>query len=292
MRIGRHMSISGSLEKAAIQGAEIGANTIQIFSASPRMWRATMPAESEIKLFQRARQRHDITPLVIHDSYLINLAAANAEVLQKSIVAFRGELERAIAIGADYLVAHPGNHKGYTLEQGLATFVGSLAEAAAGLPSDQVTILIENTAGAGSSLGGRFEELAVLREYAIRQTDIRIGFCIDTCHCLASGYNVATPEGLEETVATAARLLGLDNIQVIHANDSEGGLSSHIDRHANIGHGNIGEDGFRGILNHPGLREKAFILETPVDNEGDDRREIENIKGLCRTSRTIIRKSK
>ncbi len=278
MRLGIHTSIAGSLERSALKAAELGANTFQIFSSSPRQWRASIPSTPSIALFEKARQRHDLTPLVIHDNYLINLASAHEKTRALSIQAFRGELERAIAIGAEYLVAHPGNYKGQTVEQGILNFLEGVSAAAHGLRYGKLMLLIENTVGAGSQLGGRFEELHVMREYAPKMTELPVGFCLDTCHLLASGYDVSTAAGLKKTVAEADALLGLENVRVIHANDSKGALGSHIDRHQNIGEGYIGVDGFRRILTHPGLRNKAFILETPVDQPGDDRKNLDTLK--------------
>jgi deoxyribonuclease IV len=201
-------------------------------------------------------------------------------VRAKSVEAFRGEIQRALAIRAEYLVAHPGNYKGLTLEQGILRFLEGVAEAAKGLNTKGLMLLIENTVGAGAQIGGRLEELHVMRDYGTKMTDLALGFCLDTCHLLASGYNVATQDGLIKTIAEAERLLGLENVPVIHANDSKGQLGSHIDRHANIGEGYIGLEGFRRILAHPKLRNKAFILETPVDKDGDDRRDVETLKNL------------
>jgi deoxyribonuclease IV len=291
VRIGIHTSIAGSLERSALKAAELGANTFQIFSSSPRQWKASVPTPSAIALFQRARVKHDLTPLVIHDNYLINLASVHGGVRAQSVQAFRGELERAIAIGADYLVAHPGNYKGQTLEQGILNVLENVSAAAQGLDFGKLMLLLENTAGAGAQLGSRFEELHVLREYAAKMTDLPIGFCLDTCHLLAAGFDVSSAAGLRHTVAEADRLLGLDNIRVIHANDSKAPLGSHVDRHQNIGEGYIGLDGFRRILTHPGLRNKAFILETPVEKDGDDKRDLDTLKLLWRKRSTTTNKS-
>ena len=178
-------------------------------------------------------------------------------------------------------MAHPGNCRGHTPEEGIVATVKSLAEASRGLPTKGLTLLLENMAGAGAALGSRFEELASMREHAERFTDLRIGFCIDTCHCLAAGFNVAGAEGLRSTVAALDRILGLDNIPVIHTNDSKMPLGSRVDRHENIGRGHIGEEGFRRILTHPKLRNKAFILETPHDEPGEDVRNLELLKRLA-----------
>lgn len=255
------------------------------------MWRAVPPSPVQVDLLKKAREKYDLHPLVIHDNYLINLASSDEPLRQKSVAAFRGELERAVAIGAEYLVTHPGNHKGYSIEAGLEAIVRSLTEAAAGLDTGSLTVLLENTAGSANQVGSRFAELAVLRKFTMQASALKVGFCIDTCHCLAAGYNLASEDGLRDTIQELDTLLGLDNIPVFHANDSKGTLGSHLDRHANIGEGYIGEEGFRRILTHPKLHSKAFILETPVDREGDDLRNVESLKRLCRKSSTTINKS-
>jgi deoxyribonuclease-4 len=279
------------LEKAALKAAELGANTFQIFSASPRMWRASQLSPAEIRLFRQARRRFDLKPLAIHVNYLVNLASLDPVIRGKSIAAFRGELERARAIGAEYLVVHPGNYRGQTLEKGIAAFELGLKEAAEGLPPRQVTVLLENTAGGGTQIGCRFDELRAIRDLAAQVTDVPIGYCLDTCHLLAAGYNVATEAGLRQTVREAERRLGLENVKVIHANDSKTPLGSHVDRHENIGEGHIGKAGFRRILAHRKLRLKPFILETPRENDGDDRRNLENLKKLCPKSSTTTTRS-
>jgi len=285
LRIGIHTSIAGSLEKAALKAAELGANTFQIFSASPRMWRASMPARHEIDALRRARERLDLYPLAIHVNYLINLASLDPVIREKSIDGFRGELECAAAIGAEYLVTHPGSYKGQPMEQAIAAFALGVAEAASGCAPSGVTVLLENTAGSGFHIGCRLEELRLIRDLVGRETDLKAGYCLDTCHLLASGCNIATESGLRKTVNDAERTLGLENVKVIHANDSKMPLGSHADRHASIGEGHIGAEGFRRILTHAKLRDKAFILETPVEEEGDDRRNVEMLKKLAQPKR-------
>ncbi|HET8546773.1 MAG TPA: deoxyribonuclease IV [Bryobacteraceae bacterium] len=291
MRLGNHTSKSGSFESAALKAAEIGANTFQIFSSSPRTWRAGTPDPADIRKLEAARRKHDLYPLVVHSNYLINLAATEGPIRAQSIAAFRSELERSMAIGADYVVVHPGSYRGRTCEEGILQVVDALIEAARGLRSRTTTILLENTAGAGCHIGGRFEELEAIRHFAHRKVKLPIGFCIDTCHCLASNYDVSTAEGLRDTVRKLEAAVGLDNVHVIHTNDSKYPLGSHVDRHANIGEGYIGSEGFRRILTHPKLRSKPFILETPVDEPGDDRRNLETLKNLCRRSSTTIARS-
>ncbi len=281
VRIGIHTSCAKSLENAAIKAADLGANTFQIFSASPRMWRAVPPVRSAIRLLCKAREKFDLYPLAIHCSYLINLATLDPVIREKSIAGFRGELERAAMLGAEYLVLHPGNYKGQSLQEGLAAFVFGMVEAAQGLKLGGLTVLLENTVGAGAQIGGKLEELQCIRELTARESDLNLGYCLDTCHLLAAGFNIAAKSGLNSTVAHVDKVLGLDQVCLIHANDSKQPLGSRVDRHANIGEGHIGERGFSRILQHPKLRGKPFILETPVDEEGDDRRNVEALKRLA-----------
>jgi deoxyribonuclease-4 len=260
------------------------------------MWRASPPNPADVTLLARQRLRLDLKPLVIHDNYLINLASIDPTIRSKSILCFRGELERAAAIGAEYLVAHPGSYKGQTLEEGIINFVHGLVEAAqdlalGSLALGNLTLLIECTAGGGCHIGSRFEELRSIRDMAAGLTDLPIGFCLDTCHLLAAGYDIRSETGLDETLRDADRILGMKNVKLIHANDSKTPLGSRVDRHENIGQGHIGKDGFRRILAHPKLKRLPFILETPVDQEGDDVRNLETLKKLCPKSTTITTKS-
>src|SRR5580692_9397757 len=178
LRIGIHTSRSKSLEDAAITANKLGANTFQIFSASPRMWRASVPDAADVKRLRDARAKFDLAPLAIHVNYLVNLATLDPGIREKSIVAFRGELDRAAMIGAEYLVLHPGSYKGQTLEQGIGAFVVALAEAARGFRAPGLTVLLENTVGAGCQIGGKLEELRAIRDLAARESDLPIAYCL------------------------------------------------------------------------------------------------------------------
>ena len=255
------------------------------------MWKTSKPDPAQIKLLKDAREKYDLTPLAIHDSYLINLASREEAIRRSSIAGFRGEIERAMAIGAEYLVMHPGNHKGQTVEEGLCGVIEGIEQAAQGLRNNHLQILLENTVGAGAQLGGKFEELRAMRDLIVERVDFEVGYCLDTCHCFASGrYNVATPEGLKRTVKEIEDVLGIDHLRVIHTNDSKGTLASRLDRHANIGAGEIGVEAFRRIITHPKLKTRAFIMETPVENPGDDERDVELLKSLCSKKRVITSK--
>jgi deoxyribonuclease-4 len=249
------------------------------------MWRAGVPDPAQVSKFRAARDRFDLYPLAIHVNYLVNLASVDPVIRAKSIGGFRGELERAATIGAEFLVLHPGNCRGRCTEEGIASFSEAFCEAARGFHPGNLTVLLENTAGSGANLGSRFEELRDIRALAGERTGLPIGYCLDTCHLLAAGFNIATPLGLRATIRSAAGLLGLENIHLIHANDSKTPLGSRVDRHASIGKGHIGLEGFRRILQHPKLRGKPFILETPIDEPGDDRRNLDTLKQLAQIQR-------
>jgi deoxyribonuclease-4 len=279
-RIGIHTSASGTLERAAWKAVELGANCFQIFSSSPRTWRAVAPDATTVERMQQIRKAYDLSPLVIHANYLINLCSAHDSHRPNSIRSFRGEIERALMIGAEYLVVHPGSCKDHpNPEAAMAAFADGLAESAHGL-NGALNILLENTAGHGNLLGARLSDLRTLRDLVQHRVALRVGYCLDTCHSLAAGYPIHTAQGLRAFLREAEEVLGMENIPVIHANDSKGALGSHLDRHANIGEGYIGMEGFRRILNARPLREKAFILETPVDQEGDDQRNMDALRSL------------
>jgi deoxyribonuclease-4 len=286
LRLGIHTSIAGSLEQAVWRATALGANTFQIFTGSPRLWPRRSLDPDEVKRFRAARERAALWPLAVHDNYLINLAAVDPSLRARSVAALRCEIRHARRLGAEYLVIHPGSYRGSTLERGLESVAASLIRATRGLQADGLVLLLENTAGAGNSLGARFEELAAIRQMATGGTDFEIGFCLDTAHCLAAGYDVASAAGLRQTLEQADRILGLDRVKLIHANDSKAPLGSRRDRHEHIGRGAIGPDGFRRILNHPRLRRLPFILETPRSSDADDRRNLQTLKDLCRRRTT------
>jgi len=279
MRVGVHTSIAGGLENAVHRAKKIGCDTFQMFSANPRGWRGLEPTPEACERFRAARAAHCLAPVVIHDNYLINLASADTFIREQSIAAFRKELERALALGADYLVTHPGSAKGSTTPQAIRSCIDSVRRAAKGLKLDGLRILIENTAGQGSSIGRTFEEVAEILVDTAK--DLPMGACIDTAHCFEAGYAVHTQAGLDETVKKLESTLGLNSVRVIHANDSKTAFGSHVDRHEHIGKGQIGKEGFRRIVCHAKLREIPFICETPIDKPGDDRRNLRMMRKLA-----------
>ncbi len=299
VRIGIHTSIAGSYLNALESAKKLGANALQIFSASPRMWQGAtvrIPA-SDAKAFRTRREELQLGPLVIHANYLVNLAATQPMLRTRSIQAFHEELVRGVALGADYIVVHPGARGEVSVESAMASIVDSVKQAAKRVPLGKMRILVENTAGMGTSVGSRLEEVATIvnglnRGGGSHRTDdrpLRVGVCLDTAHLLAAGYDIRSEAGLEQTIDAIDRTIGLENVPVLHVNDSKIPLGGRVDRHANIGEGKLGSEAIGRILKHArlgtippeGLPGRAFILETPIDDVGDDRRNVAKLWELA-----------
>lgn len=279
-RFGVHTSVAGGLANGAREAIELGATAFQIFTRSPRMWKASALKPADIADLKQLCGAADLKPLVIHASYLINLAAGDPANRPKSVAAFRDEVERGVAIGADYLVFHPGSAKDFeTPAEAIGALGEAFAEAVDGVDFGGLRILFENTAGGGNSLGRTFEELKAIRESVEEHTSAPLGFCIDTCHTFAAGYDITDPAILEETLNAIDALLGLDQVHVLHVNDSKAKCGSNLDRHARLGEGLIGWDAMERVVRHPRLAGKALILETPHDPDGTH---AEGVKALRR----------
>jgi len=289
IRIGIHTSIAGDITGALDLAHGLGGNTLQIFSASPRMWDRGIAriSDADAKRFRERRRELGLGPLVIHDNYLINLASPNPVLRTRSVQAFHQELVRAMALGADYLVAHPGSGKDGSRESAIAAIAQGLRQAARGLKLGDLRILLENTAGHGTSVGSRFEELKAILDAT---ADLPMGVCLDTAHLFASGWDIRTEAGLDAALNAVERVIGLERVAVIHTNDSKTPLGSRVDRHEHIGKGKIGLDAFRRILNHSRLAGKAFIAETPIDKPGDDRRNVAALWKLV--GKTVVARGK
>lgn len=284
-RVGIHTSIAGDITQALETASKLGCNALQIFSSSPRMWPrmgGARIAEADAARFRARRAELGLGPLVIHNNYLINLASPDRMMRVRSIQAFREELLRAAALGADFLVAHPGSGRGSGIAQAIEAIADGFRQAARGMRFDGLRILVENTSGMGSAVGARFEELAAILGAA---PDLPMGVCVDTAHVFEAGFDIRTEAGLEATLERIERTVGLASVYVLHVNDSKTPLGSRVDRHEHIGKGKIGLEAFRRILNHPmlsaggahGLAGRAFILETPIDAPGDDRRNVRTL---------------
>jgi len=279
-RIGIHLGTAGGASNAVEAAREIGANTFQIFSSSPRMWRAPKVDPKQAERMKALRAALDVGPLVIHTSYLVNLCSQSDEVREKSVVAFRGEIERALALGSEYLVLHPGSWKGLTRDEGLRLAADSITRAIDGLPwqGTPFHILIENTAGSEFSLGGSFEQVAELVERL--KPSAPMGVCLDTCHTHVAGYDLVSDEGYEETMRQAGQTVGFDAVRVWHCNDAKAARGSKLDRHEQIGKGTMGVGPFRRLLNDARWAHCAFVAETPVDAPGDEERNVKALKSL------------
>ena len=273
LRIGIHTSIAGDICGSLEIAHGMGANALQIFSASPRIWTRgkSRNADVDAERFRARRAELKIGPLAIHANYLINLASPNPLLRVQSVQAFHQEIVRAVALGADFLIVHPGSAVDGTRDRAIAAVAQSLKQAARGLKFGDLRILLENTAGQGNCIGCHLEELGRILDLC---RDLPIGVCMDTAHLFAMGWDIRQPEGVERLLGEIERIVGLNRVAVIHANDSKVALGSRVDRHDHIGKGKIGREAFRLLLNHPRMAGKAFLLETPVDKPGDDRRNV------------------
>jgi deoxyribonuclease-4 len=279
-RIGIHTSTAGGVQNAAERAYRLGCNAFQIFSSSPRQWAPYELSRPQCDEMTHLREKYELKPMAIHVNYLVNLASTTPLFLEKSIAAFRGEVERALALCADFLVLHPGSFRGADREAGLTQTSAAIAAATQGLDlaKSNLTILIENTAGAEYSLGGSFEQVAEVLE---RLRDlIPIAACIDTCHTHVAGYDIVSEPGMRDTLARLDQTVGLKNVPVWHCNDAKAVRGSKLDRHEHVGKGSIGLEPFRRLLNDPRLSHAAFIAETPIDKPGDDKRNIAALKKL------------
>src|SRR5271168_2546413 len=278
-RIGVHVGVAGGVWTAVNRAVEAGANTFQIFSASPRMWKASTAKAADAAKMKELRAKHDVGPVAIHASYLINLCSQTESVRENSVAAFRGEVERALALGAEYLVLHPGSWKGLTREEGLRLAAESIEKAIDGVDwqGKDFKILIENTAGAEFSLGGKLEQVAELVERL--KPCAPVGVCLDTCHVHVAGYDLVSPDGYIETMMVVGDTVGFNAVKVWHCNDAKAAMGSKLDRHEHIGEGTIGAEVFRRLLHDERFAHAAFIAETPVDAPGDEARNV----GVLRT---------
>ena len=280
-RIGVHLSTTGGCWTAVNRAVEIGANTFQIFSSSPRMWRASAVKPADAKKMRDLRAEFGVGPVAIHASYLINVCSQTETVRVNSVAAFRGEVERALALNAEFLVLHPGSWKGLTRDEGLRLAAESIERAVAGIDfaGKDFNILIENTAGAEFSLGGKLEQVAELVERLRLCAPVAV--CLDTCHIHVAGYDIVSDAGYSDTMQQVGATLGFDTVKVWHCNDAKAAFGSRLDRHQHIGEGTIGAAPFRRLLHDARFAHCAFIAETPVDAPGDEARNVATLKVLA-----------
>jgi len=276
-RIGFHAPIKDGLHQSLLIAKETGCDAVQIFSRNPRGWKAKPLTDESIDLFRQTLKQTKLSPVLIHANYLINLSAADEIILLKSIDSFREEVERAIALGVDYLVVHPGSARGCPQQDALEICALSLHIACKGLRFGKLRILLENTAGQGECIGHRFEHLRAIMKSCSK---LPLGVCIDTAHSFTAGYDIREAEGLEDLIRIASKTVGLRNVRAVHFNDSKAPYNSRVDRHWHIGEGHIGREALRRFAQHPKLAHAAFILETPYDDPRADLKNLETLRAF------------
>lgn len=259
LELGAHMSAAGGLENALLIAKQANCQCVQLFSANQRQWQAKKLTAEQMDRFGQVYEESGLHTLVVHASYLINLAAINKETYKKSLVALREELQRCDALGIHYLVLHPGAHMDAGVEAGLRKVVQSLNRV---LDNDwKCRLLLETTASQGSSLGCRFEHLAKI--LAGLKNPERAGICLDTCHVFAAGYDLRKPASYRKVIGDFGNIIGLDQLKVVHVNDSKTPLGSHVDRHEHIGKGQLGRSSFQNLMRDRRITRLPLILETP-----------------------------
>jgi len=286
-RLGAHLSIAGGLPRAVDRAEASGCQALQIFTKSAGQWRAReLPAE-EIALFKRRVRQTKIRPVIAHNSYLINLAAADPVLRARSIEALGDELDRAEALGLDGLVMHPGSYTSGTERGGLELIADGLADILQSRPDGRTRILLEHTAGQGTNLGHRFEHLAGIIDRLGGSP--RVGVCLDTCHLLAAGYDIRSEQGYEETFRQFGQIVGFSRLKAFHFNDSKKPCGSRVDRHEHIGKGCLGLEPFRRILNDPRFARLPMLLETPKLDTPQSRR-LSDVDPLDRKNLDVLRR--
>jgi len=270
------MSISGGVDTAFDRGEQVGCDAMQIFTKNNNQWRAAPLKKEAVERYHRRQVETGITPVVAHASYLLNLATPDDKLWHKSIDALLVEMERCDVLAIPYLVIHPGSHMGSGDDAGIARIAQALNVAHNRLPDARVKITLETTAGQGTNLGYRFEHLAAM--IASTEAEERLSVCYDTCHTLAAGYDFRTPDGYAEVFKQFEDIVGLERLTVFHFNDSKKDLGSRRDRHAHIGEGSVGLEGFRRILHDPRFEDIPVLLETPKSE--DLHEDVENLARL------------
>ncbi|PSQ00735.1 endonuclease IV [Halobacteriales archaeon QS_4_69_31] len=273
LRIGAHTSIAGGAYNAVDEQVEYGGNCGQIFSHSPQVWQDPDIGDDEADQFRERTTAHDIGPWVIHSSYLVNLCTPKEDLREKSVDSMQQEVDAADRLGVEYVNVHLGAHTGAGVDGGLDNAASALDEL--DVPAD-VTVLVESDAGSGTKLGGEFEHLAEVLD----RSDQDLAVCLDTAHMFAAGYDLSTPEAVDDVVAEFDDVVGLEHLECLHLNDSKHECGTNKDEHAHIGDGHIGEDGMCAIVAHEDLRDRPFVLETPTEDGRSYDWNIEKVREL------------
>lgn len=280
LKLGCHVSITGSIDQAVDRALERNCNTFQIFTRNPQGWRFKELGDAEVDEFGRKVRENEIVEPVTHMPYLPNLASPRADIYKLSLDSLREELKRCGRLGVPYLVMHLGSHLGMGKEVGLKRLVEGCNVALSAVKND-VMLILEIMAGQKNSMGSTFEDVRNIYD-GIHQKS-RVGICFDTCHVFAAGYDLRDKSTLNETLRKFDEVVGLDLLRVLHLNDSRGELGSGLDRHEHIGMGEIGDAGFRAVIHHPALRNLPLILETPIDERANDIVDLNRIRRLARS---------
>jgi len=277
MEIGAHVSSASGLDKTIERACAIGAEAIQLFASAPQSWRPTEHSDEEFALFRERAAAAAIENSFLHAIYLVNLATESSEQLGRSVGSLKMAMKTASRMGARGVIFHVGSHKGAGFDEVVGQILGAVAEILEYSPPD-AWLILENSAGMGGSIGSQFAELgAIIRGVG----DERLRVCLDTCHTLAAGYEVRTPEGIADTMAEFDREIGLERLVAVHANDSKVDLSGGKDRHENIGQGFIGEEGFIALLGHPAFADMPLLLEVPgFEHNGPDRQNVDALREI------------
>lgn len=266
MVLGAHVSIAGGVHNAPQNALNVTAECIQIFSKNQRQWAAKPYTEADIHAYKEAYKKSGLKGAMVHGSYLVNAAALDKAILDKSRAGLLDEAQRCEQLGIPYLNMHPGSHLGAGIPAGTKRIAEAILEVLDKTQGSKVMILLESMAGQGTNIGDKFDDLAAIRNFT--GNDKRVGYCLDTCHLYAAGYDITTPAGYKDVMKKADETLGLSNIKAFHLNDSKMPLNSHVDRHENIGQGLMGVEGFRPLLQDSRFKDAPMILETPLAEEG------------------------
>ncbi|MGA8905404.1 MAG: deoxyribonuclease IV [Candidatus Bathyarchaeia archaeon] len=277
IRLGMHVSISGTIDLAADRARDLGCDTFQMFTRNPRGWKFKKLDREETEEFKRKVGSYNLSPVVAHMPYLPNLSSPKKLIYNRSVKSLSAELDRCGTLGIPYIVTHLGSHLGEGSDIGLERIVGAVNCALLENPNE-VMLLLENTAGTKNSMGSSFEDI---KRILVRvENKKRVGICFDTAHAYAAGYDLHSPRGVDDTLGKFDSVLGLGLLKVIHLNDSEVGLGSGRDRHEHIGLGYIGEQGFKALFKHEAVRNLPFIMETPIDDRGDEKENMRKAREL------------
>jgi deoxyribonuclease IV len=277
MLLGAHVSISGAIHMSVDRAVELGCTTFQIFTRNPRGWTYTKLKKAEVDEFRRKFEAAGFRVAMAHMPYLPNIASPKKDIYEKSVRSLVAELERCGALGLELLVVHVGSHLGAGLEKGVEQVANAVNRAVEAV-DNQVKVLLENMAGQRNSCGSRFEDIAEILSW-VKNAD-RVGVCLDTCHLLAAGYDIRSEEAVDATISRFDKVVGLNRLWAVHLNDSKGALGSGLDRHEHIGMGNIGENGFKAFINHPAIRDKPMVIETPEDERGNYAADLAKLRKL------------